>query len=184
MRKEQITPLSIDRAAFGLPPTDLRFDYPSQPTPTGAKPKRCGRHDWTVRIVTVEPGLLAGIYGEWVCSRCGKTKDEQAAQRGKNNLSRGNAIEREIGHRLGLRRVGQYGGPDDLSGDLFAVQVKSGGSFSERYWSWLRAVPANAGQTPLLVVTDAPGPGHRRRAMVVLTLADWIALHGPEGSDA
>jgi hypothetical protein len=28
-----------------------------------------------------------------------------------------------------------------------------------------------------LVVTDAPGPGHRRRAMVILDLDDWADLH-------
>jgi hypothetical protein len=38
-------------------------------------------------------------------------------------------------------------------------------------------VPVNAGQTPLLVVTDAPGPGHRRRAMVILDIDDWADLH-------
>lgn len=107
-------------------------------------------------------------------------KDPAAVRRGRNNRTRGNAIEREVGKRLGLRRVGQYGGPDDLTNDLFAAQVKSGGAFSERYWSWLKAVPVNAGQTPLLVVTDAPGPGHKRRAVVVLDLEDWRALHGGE----
>jgi hypothetical protein len=70
---------------------------------------------------------------------------------------------------------------EDLSGEMFAVQVKSGGAFSERYWSWLKAVPVNAGQTPLLVVTDAPGPGHARRAVVVLDITEWVALHGPTG---
>ena len=110
--------------------------------------------------------------------------DPERARRGKNNRSRGNAIEREIGKRLGLRRVGQYGGPEDRSNELFVVQVQSGGSFPERLWTWLKAVPSNAGQTPLLVVTDAPGPGHRRRAVVVLDIDDWIDLHGPTQGEA
>jgi hypothetical protein len=53
-------------------------------------------------------------------------------------------------------------------------------AFSERLWSWLKAVPVNAGQTALLVVTDAPGPGHRRRAMVILDIGDWEQLHRNE----
>ena len=115
----------------------------------------------------------------WRCSRCGLQRDEARARRGRTNRSRGNAIEREIGARLGLRRVGQYGGSEDLTSPLFAAQVKSGGSFPERLWTWLRAVPTTAGQTALLVVTDAPGPGHRRRALVVLDIDDWRDLHGP-----
>jgi hypothetical protein len=152
---------------------DLPLFTPTPANPGTPPPRRCKRHDWGVRVIDHET--------VWACFRCDRVRDDVVTRRGKNNRARGNAIEREIGHRLGLRRVGQYGGPDDLAGDLFAVQVKSGGSFSERYWAWLRAVPVTAGQTPLLVVTDAPGPGGRRRAVVVLTLDDWISLHGPTG---
>lgn len=147
---------------------DLPFDYPSAPT-VNVTTRRCRRHRW----------WFSELEGRTYCNRCGAYRDEAATRRGKNNRARGNAIEREIGHRLGLRRVGQYGGPDDLAGEMFAAQVKSGAAFSERYWSWLRAVPVNAGQTPLLVVTDAPGSGTKRRAVVVLDIDDWIALHGP-----
>lgn len=116
--------------------------------------------------------------GTWRCESCGHVANPDRIRGGRRNRNRGNAIERDIGRRLGLRRVGQFGGPEDLSGDLFAAQVKSGGAFPERLWSWLRAVPTNAGQTPLLVVTDAPGSGHRRRALVVLDLDSWAELHG------
>ncbi len=63
---------------------------------------------------------------------------------------------------------------------MFAGQVKSGAVFSEKLWRWLKAVPVKADQTAILVITDAPGPGHRRRAVVVVDLADWVSLHGPE----
>lgn len=148
---------------------DLDLMTPTTPANPAAAPKRCRRHDWEQAV-----GRVA------YCTRCGKVRDEAATRRGRNNRARGNAIEREIGKALGLRRVGQYGGPDDLTSPMFAAQVKSGGAFSERYWSWLRAIPTTAGQTPLLVVTDAPGPGHRRRAVVVVTIEDWQALHGGE----
>jgi hypothetical protein len=117
--------------------------------------------------------------GEFACSRCGKLRDPALVRRGRNNRSRGNSIEREVGKQLGLRRVGQYGGPTDLVSEPFAVSVKSGsGYFSERYWDQLKRQPVQAGQTALLVVTDAPGPGHRRRAMVVIELSDWIENFG------
>lgn len=135
------------------------------PNPAAPAPRRCSRHLWD-----------AGV-----CARCDHTKDDAKSRRGKNNRTRGNAIEREVGKALGLKRVGQFGGATDLgeAADPFAVQVKSGGMFSERYWNELRRLPVAAGQTALLVVTDAPGPGHKRRSMVVLELADWIDLHGP-----
>lgn len=150
-------------------------DYDLFPAPDDREPARCRSHRWAM-------SGDAGMGFVWACRRCGKVRDETAVRRGRNNRSRGNAIERAVGKELGLRRVGQYGGPDDLAGALFAAQVKSGGAFSERYWSWLKAVPVSAGQTPILVVTDAPGPGHKRRALVVLELADWRALHGDDAA--
>jgi len=157
---------------------DLPFDYPSAANPGAAPAKVCRRHAWLAGTVfTTTDGVYLDVLAK--CLRCGKVRDDVLVRRGRTNRSRGNSIERDIGKQLGLRRVGQFGGPDDLSGEMFAAQVKSGGAFSERWWSWLRAVPVNAGQTPLLVVTDAPGPGHRRRAVVVIEIGDWIALHGP-----
>jgi hypothetical protein len=144
-------------------------------------PKKCRRHEWWMPPV-VGPEAAGWDYGAhgWVCRKCRKPKDEAVSRRGKLNRSRGNAIEREVAKQLGLSRVGQYGGPDDAgkAGEPFIVQVKSGKSFPERIYRWLKALPSNANQTPLVVITDAPGPGHRRRALVVLTLEDWVALHG------
>jgi hypothetical protein len=138
-------------------------------TPTARK---CRRHVWAA----------GGINGtaDIQCLRCGRAQNIALSRRGKNNRSRGNAIEREVAAQLGLRRVGQFGGPDDIKGAMFAGQVKSGAAFSEKLWRWLKAVPVDASQTAILVITDAPGPGHRRRAVVVVDLADWIGLHGPE----
>ena len=133
-------------------------------------PRRCRRHEW----------VYAFEDSGWLCRRCGRPKDVDVSRRAKNNRSRGNAIERDVAKQLGLTRVGMYGGPDDAgaAGEPFIVQVKSGKSFPERIYRWLKALPANAGQTPIVVITDAPGPGHRRRALVILTLEDWKALHG------
>jgi len=173
--------------------TDL-FDPLTAANPAAPKPKVCRRHAalqvyyctglalglWHVEQPHVgyesacEPGLI--------CTRCYKRLDAAASRRGRTNRRRGNSIEREVGKALGLKRVGQFGGATDLgvSTDPFAVSVKSGsGYFSERYWSQLKRQPLAAEQVALLVVTDAPGSGHKRRAIVVLDLADWIDLHGP-----
>jgi hypothetical protein len=153
--------------------TDLDWSGP-EPDDRNLPPRKCRRHQWAGRLMAQMGGEPAS------CIRCGAIRDESKVRIGRNNRARGNAIERAVGKELGLRRVGQYGGPDDLSGLAFAAQVKSGGSFSERYWSWLKAVPVTADQTPILVVTDAPGPGHKRRAMVVIELSDWVSLHSEE----
>jgi hypothetical protein len=135
-------------------------------------PRKC-RHPITFRA-HIEPGVF------W-CGACSTHVDADRIRRGRTNRSRGNAIERDVAKQLGLRRVGQFGGPEDAGThtDPFIVQVKSGKSFPERLYRWLKALPSNANQTPIVVVTDAPGPGHRRRALVVLTLEDWVQLHGP-----
>jgi hypothetical protein len=146
----------------------------------GTVTPRKHRHSWVWKH---EPPVE--VWGEHVawreCSKCGARADELTSRRGKNNRARGNAIERDVAKQLGLKRVGMYGGPEDVgtAADPFIVQVKSGNSCPERLYRWLKALPSNASQTALVVVTDAPGPGHRRRALVVLTLEDWVALHGP-----
>jgi hypothetical protein len=105
-----------------------------------------------------------------------------ASRRGRLNRSRGNAFEREVAHKFGGKRVGQYGGPDDVATDRFNIQAKCGQMFSEKYWRWLQAVPVKAGYIPLLVVGDAPGAGHKRRVFVVIEEHDFLELVG--GNDA
>jgi len=42
-------------------------------------------------------------------------------------------------------------------------------------------VPRIGGRIPILIVGDAPGPGFRRRAVVLMDLADFRDLHGEVG---
>jgi hypothetical protein len=139
--------------------------------PAAPAPRVCRRHEWAWAGMTPEEGEK--------CRRCGRLRDVLVSRRARNNRSRGNSIERSVAASLGMRRVGQYGGPDDARGSLFNAQVKSGKSYPERLHRWLKAVPVAAGQVAILVITDAPGPGHgRRRGLVVLDLDDWRDLHG------
>jgi len=107
-----------------------------------------------------------------------------ASRRGRLNRSRGNAFEREVAKKFGGKRVGQYGGPEDVAAGQFNIQAKCGQMFSEKYWRWLQAVPRKADQIPLLVVSDAPGSGAKRRVVVIIEESDFLDLIGGDnGTD-
>lgn len=102
----------------------------------------------------------------------------ERARRGRTARNRGNAYERSVAERLGARRVGQYGGKADVEADWIAVQCKVGGSYPERLDGWLRAIPVRAGQLRAVVVGDSPGPGKKRRELIVIDLEDFIDWYG------
>jgi hypothetical protein len=127
-------------------------------------PRRCRRHVW------VSDGVRTR------CERCNRERSEPAAARGRSARRRGNDFERELARKLGLVRVGQYGGPEDLTSDWLVVQSKVRRRFPD--WIWDALPPAPAGQTRAVAIADAPGPGRRRRVLVCVPLEDWAALHG------
>ena len=104
-------------------------------------------------------------------------QNAEKSKRGKRARSKGNAFEREVAAKIGGLRVGQYGGKTDVQADWISIQCKVGnGSYSERYDGWLRSVNGNASQISALVVGDAPGPGTKRRSMIILDFEDFIDL--------
>jgi len=109
-------------------------------------------------------------------------QNAERSRRGRNNRSRGNAIERWVCEVLGIKRVGMFGGKADggAHDDWIVVQVKSGKSYPERLDSLLNSIPARAGQLRAVVNTDAPGAGTKRRAMITMSLDDFIAWFGKE----
>jgi len=109
-----------------------------------------------------------------------KPVSPQKRRAGKNARARGNAYERDVARRMGLRRVGQFGGKPDVAGDWMVIQCKNGGVFPERPWTWLQELPANADQLRAVVIGDAPGPGSKRREVIVLDLDDFIDWFGRE----
>ena len=147
---------------------DLPFTYPSDATTNGAKGKpRCRRHDWYANA----------------CRRCGVMENPVTVRRGRTSLRAGKDAERAIAKAYGGTRTGQYGGPDDVTvGDLFVIQSKAGGWFSERVWAELVKLPRSGGRIPTLVVSDRPGPGHPTRRYVVRMLSDDLDLHGPDAA--
>ena len=106
-------------------------------------------------------------------------QNAEKSKRGKRARNKGNAFEREVAEKLGGVRVGQYGGKTDVQSDWIVAQCKVGnGSYSERYDGWLRSVKGNANQIAALVVGDAPGPGTRRRTMIVMDFDSFCDLLG------
>ena len=162
---------------------ELPMHYPDETPPTangaqGARP--CRRHVW--REAGFLDDFLAGVE-QVSCARCGKPKDGTAVRRGRTSLRAGKDAERAIARAYGGTRTGQYGGPDDVTvGDLFVIQSKAGGWFSERVWAELVKLPRSGGRIPTLVVSDRPGPGHKTRRYVVRMLADDLDLHGPDAA--
>lgn len=153
--------------------SELPFDYPDAAAPNPAAPKpKCRRHSWWPSPTS----------GGWLCTRCGKHKDEAASRRGRLNKNRGLSIQRNVLAKMGLESIPGNGPTDGRSrgeNALFLAEVKSGGRFSETDYRDLAKLPAAAAQARLLVKVETPGPGRKARATVTLPLEDWLALHGP-----
>lgn len=120
---------------------------------------------------SLEPGAL------YHCAQCYKPFSSVSTRRGRNNRKRGGAIQRQRIEGLGGRNLAGNNPNLDGLGEMFVYESKSGGSFPERLWRWLSAIPRRAGQIGVLIVTDAPGPGHRARSVVVVDYDDWRDLH-------
>jgi hypothetical protein len=154
--------------------TELPFHdgHESAATLTGAKGRKgCVRHDWERRTAANPDVELPDR-----CLRCGAVK--ATSRRSKNNATRGKAIQRKRIEGLGGRNLSGNNENLDGIGTMFAYESKSGGSFSERYWRWIKGIPTRGDQVPVLIVTDAPGPGHRARSIVVVDYDSWRDLHG------
>jgi hypothetical protein len=107
-------------------------------------------------------------------------QNAEKSKRGRRARAKGNRFELEVAEKIGGVRKGFLGTKTDVESDRFVIQCKVGnGSYSERYDGWLRSVKGNASQIAALVVGDAPGPGTKRRTMIVLDFEDFVELLGP-----
>ena len=159
--------------AESWPPPDA-----PDPIPT---PRKCKRHEWAGGgdMATFDPTAPT-----FICRRCNAIRDEAKARRGKTSRNRGNAYERSVAARLGVKRVGQYGGAEDVAGDWIAVQCKVGGYYPLTIDRWLRAIPARADRLRAVVIGDAPGSAGKRRELIVLDLSDFIDWFGAASKES
>ena len=149
---------------------DLEWSQPADdPTRPERPAKGCRRHAW---VYSATP-----VIG-WACSRCFRIKDEAASRRGRTNKNRGNRIQRQRIEALGGKNLSGNNENLDGIGLNFRYESKSGGSFPERPWRWLKGIPLVAGQIGVLIVTDTPGSGIRARSVVMVDFDDWRDLHG------
>lgn len=120
--------------------------------------------------------------GTWQCFAHAEpvVRDEAKARMGRLNRTRGNRIQRQRITALGGRNLAGNNPNLDGLGLMFRYESKSGGAFPERLWRWLSDIPVQAGQTPVLIVTETPGPGRKARSVVVVSFEDWQALHQEE----
>jgi hypothetical protein len=147
---------------------------------------KCRRHEW-VRQVVPMPSVTRTTaivipdeipVGPWFCLRCGTVKDEARSRRGRNAAKRGKRIQHDRIVALGGRNLAGNNENLDGLGEMFAYESKSGAAFSDRYWRWLTGIPKRGNETGVLIVTEAPGPGHKARSYVVVEYDEWKDLHG------
>jgi hypothetical protein len=85
-----------------------------------------------------------------------------------------------VARALGGVKVGHHGGPEDVTTGMFSVQVKR--FAAGRYPGWmsdeLARLPRTGGRVPLLIVGEATGGHGKGRALAIVDLEDWRALHG------
>jgi len=123
------------------------------------------------------------------CGVCGHQFDPARQKAGRNTRSRRLAIQRERIRGLGgTNLAGSTPGLDGL-GAMFRYESKTAKpgeppkgkpritTFPEHAWAILRGIPAPVGQTRVLILTEAPGPGRRARSLVMVEYDDWKALH-------
>jgi hypothetical protein len=100
--------------------------------------------------------------------------------RGRRANNAGKQYERDVAGILpGGKRIGQYGGPVDVTADFGVIaQVKVGGAFPEVLSRYLTKVmmAAKADETPVVIVGNRPGVGSKRTHLVLLTLEDFVRL--------
>ena len=141
-----------------------------------ARSRRPKRHaHWFVSVVGDDP----------TCNLCGLHQaDYEARQRrGRNNRKRGQKIQRQRIVGLGGRNLAGNNPNLDGISELFTYEAKSGTSFPERAWRWLKGIPHDADQVPVLIITDTPGAGRAARSVVIVDYDDWRDLHVGSSDD-
>ena len=130
------------------------------------------RHTWATWLT---------LNGEAVerCKVCGQIRDLEASRRGRSSRRLGNDQERRAEKVYGWEKVGEAGGPDDLSGRLVVVQQKATRRAPPLAWKQIfgRLDDRAQGRTPLLLLSFVKA-GVATEDFVVIRGADWLALVG------
>lgn len=126
--------------------------------------------------VPVEPPTLTGATGIRPPPR---VPDPLMQRRGKSSLRLGKDGERRSHKRYGWKRVGMYGGIDDLVGRMFIVQQKTTRSAPPIGWKGVFArLDERAGGRIPLILHSYVHSGLDTEDFIVIRGRDWLALHG------
>jgi len=140
-------------------------------------PRKHVRHQWAMTFDVNDPSAST-----WRCSTCGKARDLGLARRGRSSRNLGHRGERRSEKRYGWEKIGEAGGPDDLSGQLVVVQQKTTRRAPPLTWKQIFAALDNRaqGRTPLLLLSFVT-PSVGTEDFIIIRGADWLALFGKEG---
>ena len=114
----------------------------------------------------------------YTCEKCGKFVSAEKSLKGKRANKAGRRQSWEIAKDMGGTNHEVEGVKYDVLNDLYAVQSKRGPAVPERLWKWLQDLPRVGGRHPVLVIRDAPGPGIKRRGIVIQSYEDFIDTTG------
>lgn len=156
---------------------DLPFGAPLTPQTAWATPK-CSRHTWGQNVL---PGDALDLVR---CRRCHHVQDAAKVRAGRNSRNRGGRHELSASRLYGGEKIGQRGGPADIVGRVFAVQVKTHqGPPPARLLALLAAMDVGAGGRVPVVLDRYLRPGQSPVDLFTIRGSDWIALHGKDGID-
>ncbi len=160
----------------------LPFDVAEQPvarTVVGS-PKRCRRHVWTPTNLGWN-GVVGGLtdFTER-CRICGKPKDEALSRRGKQSRNYGNRAELDVARRYGGEKIGHAGGPVDVRGKDWNVQVKTHRRNPPLEWTTAFAkMAASTDRLPRLLLRFVR-PGNAPEDYFVVPAKAWLDWHGKD----
>jgi hypothetical protein len=153
---------------------ELPFEYQEENPPTFAGPvteRKCRRHQW--RNVPYD-----GDY-EDICRHCGKIRDLVLSRRGKQSRNYGNRAELAVARTYGGDKIGQAGGPVDVRGKDWNVQVKTHRRLPPAEWrKAFSAMAASNERLPRLLLRFLPGPGLPPDDYFVVPAKAWLDFHG------
>jgi hypothetical protein len=151
---------------------DLFAPTTADPVPTPRK----HRHDWEPRWVGIGTDEAHIVYR---CRRCPAIRDEQLARRGKQSRNYGNRAELAVARRYGGEKIGHAGGPVDVRGKDFNVQVKTHRRLPPAEWrKAFGGMSANLERVPRLLLRFLPGPGLPPDDYIVIRGDDWLRWFG------
>jgi hypothetical protein len=145
------------------------------------------RHRWDGPHVVTEDSV--GIDGIGLRSylptcACGTVKDAAASRRGKSARRLGNDGERRSEKRYGWRKVGEFGGIDDLLGKLFIVQQKTTRTAAPLRWTRIFAgLDGRAGGRVPAILLSYVHQGRDTEDFILVRGRDWLDLHGRDESE-